>query len=246
MAAPTLLLDIIPKTAAFVKNLEFLGIICAFKEKHMPRNSVENIELVVRTIAQTSIDNEKYFTELDGVVGDGDFGISISSGFGAILAEWDNLDHSSGESLLVGCAKIISKNIGGTSGSLWRAAFRNAGKSISGKDTLTSEDVVTMFRSAAAGIMDRGGANLGDKTLLDALVPAADAFEETIKNGGNTQQAIDTAAKVAREQAEVSKAWVAKRGRASYTGERSKDTYDAGAVAVATMFENVATAWAEF
>ncbi|NES00663.1 MAG: DAK2 domain-containing protein [Symploca sp. SIO1B1] len=100
-----------------------------------------------------------------------------------------------------------------------------------------------MFRSAAAGIMDRGGANLGDKTLLDALVPAADAFEQTIKNGGNTQQSIDTAAKAAREQVEETKAWIAKRGRASYTGERSKDTYDAGAVAVATMFENVAAAW---
>ncbi|NEP09195.1 MAG: dihydroxyacetone kinase subunit L [Symploca sp. SIO2C1] len=210
----------------------------------MPQSSLENIELVVRTIAQTSIDNEKYFTELDGVVGDGDFGISLASGFSVILEQWDTLDHSSGESFLLGCAKIISRNIGGTSGSIWRAAFRNAGKSISGKEMLTSEDVVTMFRSVADGIMDRGGANLGDKTLLDALVPAVDAFEKTIKNGGNTQQAVDAAAKAAREQAEVSKAWVAKRGRASYTGERSKDTYDPGAVAVATMAENVATAWA--
>ncbi len=211
----------------------------------MPQSSLENIELVVRTIAQTSIDNEKYFTELDGVVGDGDFGISLASGFSVILEQWDTLDHSSGESFLLGCAKIISRNIGGTSGSIWRAAFRNAGKSISGKETLTGEDVVTMFRSVADGIMDRGGANLGDKTLLDALVPAVDTFEKTIKNGSNTQQAVDAAAKAAREQAEVSKAWVAKRGRASYTGERSKDTYDPGAVAVATMAENVATAWAK-
>ncbi|NEO52941.1 MAG: dihydroxyacetone kinase subunit L [Okeania sp. SIO3B5] len=212
----------------------------------MARSSLENIELVVRTIAQTSIDNEKYFTELDGVVGDGDFGTSLESGFGAILSQWDKIDRSSGESFLLGCAKIISRNIGGTSGSIWRAAFRSAGKSISDKEMLTAEDVVTMFRAAADGIMDRGGANLGDKTLLDALVPAADAFEQTIANGGNTQEAIDAAAKTAREQAEITKAWVAKRGRASYTGERSKDTYDAGAVAVAVMFENVATAWAKF
>ena len=74
----------------------------------------------------------------------------------------------------------------------------------------------------------------------------ADAFEQTINNGGNTQQAIDTAAKAAREQVEETKAWIAKRGRASYTGERSKDTYDAGAVAVAMMFENVAAAWEKF
>ncbi len=211
----------------------------------MARSSLENIELVVRTIAQTSIDNEKYFTELDGVVGDGDFGTSLESGFGAILSQWDQIDRSSAESFLLGCAKIISRNIGGTSGSIWRAAFRSAGKSISGKEMLNAEDVVTMFRAATDGIMDRGGANLGDKTLLDALVPGADAFEETIANGGNTQEAIDAAAKVAREQAEITKAWVAKRGRASYTGDRSKDTYDAGAVAVAVMLENVATAWAK-
>ena len=211
----------------------------------MARSSLENIELVVRSIAQTSIDNEKYFTELDGVVGDGDFGTSLESGFSAILSQWDKIDRSSGESFLLGCAKIISRNIGGTSGSIWRAAFRSAGKSISGKETLTGEDVVTMFRAAADAIMDRGGANLGDKTLLDALVPGADAFEQTIANGGNTQEAIDAGAKAAREQAEITKAWVAKRGRAAYTGDRSKDTYDAGAVAVAVMFENVATAWAK-
>ena len=206
----------------------------------MAGSSLEKIELVVRTIAQTSMDNEKYFTELDGVVGDGDFGTSLASGFGAILEQWDSLDRTTGESFLLGCAKIISRNIGGTSGSIWRAAFRSAGKSISGKETLTWEDVVTMFRNAAEGIMDRGGADLGDKTLLDALVPAVDAFEKEMKNGGNTQQAVDAAAKTAREQAEVSKAWIAKRGRAAYTGERSKDTYDAGAVAVAVMVENIA------
>ncbi|NER39398.1 MAG: dihydroxyacetone kinase subunit L [Oscillatoria sp. SIO1A7] len=211
----------------------------------MARSSLENIELVVRTIAQTSIDNEKYFTELDGVVGDGDFGTSLESGFSAILSQWDKIDRSSGESFLLGCAKIISRNIGGTSGSIWRAAFRSAGKSISGKEMLTAEDVVTMFSAAADGIMDRGGAKLGDKTLLDALVPGADAFEQAIANGGNTQEAIDAAAKTARSQVEITKAWVAKRGRASYTGDRSKDTYDAGAVAVAVMLENVATAWAK-
>lgn len=211
----------------------------------MARSGLENIELVVRAIAQTSIDNEKYFTELDGVVGDGDFGTSLESGFSAILSQWDDIDRSSSEGFLLGCAKIISRNIGGTSGSIWRAAFRCAGKSINGKEMLTAEDVVTMFRTAADGIMDRGGANLGDKTLLDALVPGADAFEQTIANGSNTQDAIDAAAKAAREQAEITKAWVAKRGRAAYTGDRSKDTYDAGAVAVAVMFENVATAWAK-
>ncbi len=208
----------------------------------MQRTSMDTMEFVIRTMADTVVANRKYFTELDGVVGDGDFGISLAAGFGAILERWDSIDRTSGETFLVGCAKIISANIGGTSGSIWRAAFRKAGKSISGKAELSAPDVVTMLRSAAEGIMDRGGASLGDKTLLDALVPATDAFEKSI-DGRDTKTALDEAARVAREQAEATKAWVAKRGRAAYTGERSKDTYDAGAVAIATIVEDLAKAW---
>lgn len=208
----------------------------------MQQTSMETMEFVVRTIADTVMTNEKYFTELDGVVGDGDFGISLATGFGAIVEQWDSIDRTSGETFLIGCAKIISSNIGGTSGSIWRAAFRKAGKSAGDKHELSAADVVAMLRSSAAGIAERGGAELGDKTLLDALVPATDAFEQGIIDG-DTKHALSQAARVAREQAEVSKAWIAKRGRASYTGERSKDTYDAGAVAIATIAEDLAKRW---
>ena len=209
----------------------------------MQQTSMDTIEFVVRTIADTVMANEKYFTELDGVVGDGDFGISLAAGFSAIVEKWDSIDRTSGETFLVGCAKIISSNIGGTSGSIWRAAFRKAGKSAGDKSELSAADVVAMLRSSAAGIAERGGAELGDKTLLDALVPATDAFEKAIA-AGDTTSALSEAARAAREQAEVSKAWIAKRGRASYTGERSKDTYDAGAVAIATIAEDLAKEWA--
>lgn len=205
--------------------------------------AIEGIEKIVRVIAQTAIENERYFSELDGVVADGDFGSSLSKGFTAIMDQWDSIDRSSGEKFLVGCAKIISNNIGGVSGSIWRAAFRQAGKSIGDKEELGPEDAVAALRAAAAGIMDRGGAELGDKTLLDALVPAVDAFEEKIQSGSSAKEALDHAAEVARTQSEVTKAWIAKRGRASYCGERSMDTYDPGAVAIATIAENLARDW---
>ncbi len=209
----------------------------------MKEPAIEGIEKIVRVIAQTAIENEHYFSELDGVVADGDFGSSLSKGFTAIMEQWDSIDRSSGEKFLVGCAKIISNNIGGVSGSIWRAAFRQAGKSINDKKELGPEDAVAALRASAEGIMDRGGAELGDKTLLDALVPAVDAFEEKVQSGKSVKEALDHAAQVARTQSEVTKAWIAKRGRASYTGERSMDTYDPGAVAIATMAENLARDW---
>jgi dihydroxyacetone kinase/dihydroxyacetone kinase-like protein len=89
----------------------------------------------------------------------------------------------------------------------------------------------------------RGQSDLGDKTLLDAFIPALDEFEGVIKDGGTTQEALDAAAVKARAQTEVIKPWIAKRGRAAYTGERSCDTYDAGSIAVATMAERLADSW---
>jgi dihydroxyacetone kinase-like protein len=110
---------------------------------------------------------------------------------------------------------------------------------------ITGDDVIAMFRSAIEGIKKRGMTDLGDKTLLDALVPAIDKLEQALKEGKSSTIAIEEAAVVARECAEATRPMLAKRGRASYTGERSIGTLDAGAVAIAVMFENLSKAWQE-
>ena len=102
-----------------------------------------------------------------------------------------------------------------------------------------------MLRAAIDGIKARGKSDVGDKTLLDALVPAVDAIEERVTNGESAAAALKAAALVAREQAEATRGMLAKRGRAAYTGERSIGTLDAGAVAVAVMFEALADEWAK-
>ena len=99
-----------------------------------------------------------------------------------------------------------------------------------------------MLRAAIGGIMARGKSDVGDKTLLDALVPAVDTLEERIGAGDDAAAALRAAAVVARERAEATRSMQAMRGRASYTGERSIGTLDAGAVAVAVMFEALAQA----
>jgi phosphoenolpyruvate---glycerone phosphotransferase subunit DhaL len=118
-----------------------------------------------------------------------------------------------------------------------------AGAVAADKTTLTSGDALAMLRAAIEGIKTRGKSDLGDKTLLDALEPAVDELEKALGEGDEASAAIRRAATTAREEAEATKTMLAKRGRASYTGERSIGTLDAGAIAVAVMFEQVADAW---
>ena len=200
-------------------------------------------ELVVRTIAQTAVDNETYFCELDAVVGDGDFGYSLARGFEIVVSGWEAMEYSDISGLLKKTAITLTKRIGGTSGPIWGTAFLRAGGSLADKAQPTGEDVIAAFRAAIDGIKQRGNTDLGDKTLLDALVPAVDVLEAELPSGA--AQAIEKAAVQARESAEATKGMLAQRGRASYTGERSRDSVDAGAVGIAVMFEAVSKAWQE-
>ena len=207
-------------------------------------DSFDQVNLVVRTIAQTAVDNEKYFGDLDAVVGDGDFGYSMARGFEQVLAGFDDFDRSDVGTFLKKVAVTITGRIGGTSGPIWGTAFLRAGTVAGDRTTLAPDDVIAMLRAAVAGIMQRGQAELGDKTLLDALVPATDALERELDAGNGSTAAIQAASAAAREAAEATKDMVARRGRAAYTGERSRGSVDAGATAVAVMLERISAAWA--
>jgi len=208
------------------------------------RSAQENVDLVVRTIAQTAVDNEKYFGELDAVVGDGDFGYSMARGFEIVLSDWDSFDRTDMGTFLKKIAVVITSRVGGTSGPIWGTALLRAGAVAGDKAELTADDAIAMLRASIEGIKKRGNSGLGDKTLLDALEPAVDELEKSLGAGDDAAVAIQKAAVVARERAEATREMLAKRGRASYTGERSIGTLDAGAIAVAVMFEQVADAWA--
>jgi dihydroxyacetone kinase-like protein len=200
-------------------------------------------ELVVRTIAQTAVDNETYFCELDAVVGDGDFGYSLARGFEIVLSDWDDLGYDDIGGLLKKTALILTKRIGGTSGPIWGTAFLRAGVTLTPTPEPNNAEVIAGLRAAIDGIKQRGDTDLGDKTLLDALVPAVDELEKALDEGA--PDALPRAAAIAREAAENTKGMLAQRGRAAYTGERSRESVDAGAVGIAVMFENVSKAWQE-
>jgi dihydroxyacetone kinase len=143
---------------------------------------------------------------------------------------------------------VIASRVGGTSGPLWGTAFMRAGAAAADGTVLSPEDVIALLRAAVKGIQDRGGASLGDKTLLDALVPAIDRLEADLgaapTDGG--VEALANMAQTAQQCAEATSKLIAKRGRASYTGERSVGSPDAGAVAIAVIITSVSGAWRSF
>lgn len=205
--------------------------------------SITDVEFVVRQLSETIVANEKYFGELDAVVGDGDFGYSLARGFEIVLAQWDDFDRSDPGVFLTKIATTVSGRIGGTSGPIWGTALLRCGVQLKGHPEIEGADVVRALRAAIDGIKARGQAELGDKTLLDALVPLTDALEAEIAAGHKGAEVMAAVAVVARQSAEATKPMQARRGRAAYTGERSIGSVDAGAMAIAVLAEALAEAW---
>ncbi|MGY4654390.1 dihydroxyacetone kinase subunit DhaL [Mycobacterium sp. URHB0021] len=202
-----------------------------------------DVERTVRVIAETVVANEKYFGDLDAVVGDGDFGYSMARGFEIVLSDWDGFDRTDISTFLKKVAVVITSRIGGTSGPIWGTGFLRAASTAAGANSLEAEQIAAMLRAAVEGIKARGSAELGDKTLLDALIPVTDMLEERAKAGSTAGETLQAAAATARSAAEATRPMVAKKGRAAYTGERSVGTLDAGAVAVAVLIEALADQW---
>jgi dihydroxyacetone kinase phosphoprotein-dependent L subunit len=215
----------------------------------MAQPALDDLDLVLKTMANTIVDNAEYFAQLDSVVGDGDFGFSLRNGFEVVQSDLDAFDHSSVGAVLKKIGLTISGKVGGVSGPIWGTAFLRAGITAGDKTELTPEDVIAMLRASIEGIKQRGQSDLGDKTLLDALVPAVDSLEASIADpamrGDHGVAAIQKAADVAVKAAEDTAPMIAKRGRAAYTGERSIGSVDAGATAIGVILQAISAAWRE-
>jgi phosphoenolpyruvate---glycerone phosphotransferase subunit DhaL len=198
--------------------------------------NILQVEGVLRTIARVSLENEKYFCDLDAEMGDADFGKSIGDGFRAVLAELSSIDRTDIGSFLIKVGSIFASHAGGTSGPIWGTAFLRAGLKAKGKTELTTADVVQMGQASIQGMMARAGAQPGDKTLLDAIIPALAKVEELSRDGqSDFKAAFQAASQAAAAAVEGTRQWPAKRGRQSYAGDRTIGTLDPGIVAVAMM-----------
>ena len=164
----------------------------------MSTDALSRAELVVRTIAQTAVDNETYFCELDAVAGDGDFGYSLARGFEVVLSDWDSMEYGDVSGLLKKTAIVLTKKIGGTTGPIWGTAFLRTGGALGDIPEPNGEQLIAAMRAGIEGIKQRGNADLGDKTLLDALVPFTDRLEQELENGASSTDALRAAATTAR------------------------------------------------
>ena len=215
----------------------------------MAQPALDDLDLVLRTMANTIVDNAEYFAQLDSVVGDGDFGFSLRNGFEVVKSDLDTFDHASIGAVLKKIGLVISGKVGGVSGPIWGTAFLRAGVAAGDRTELTPEELIAMLRAAIGGIKQRGESDLGDKTLLDALVPAVDSLEASFADPATRADhgvaALQKAADVAVKAAEDTAPMIAKRGRAAYTGERSIGSVDAGATAIGVILQAISAAWRE-
>ena len=211
----------------------------------MAKLTKEQVQTIVKTMAETAFENRQYFSDLDAVMGDGDFGESLAIGFQDVMSKWDTFDKSSIGSLLLGVTTAITSSTGGCSGAVWGTLFMRTGMAFNGKQEITLAEAADGLAKAIDGISKRGGAVLGDKTLLDALEVIRASLAQSAEDDDDLNTALDKAAQKAVMCKEETKDWIAKRGRQFFTGERSIGTYDPGIVAIGIMATNIANALKE-
>ena len=185
-----------------------------------------------KNAAEAIVNKSQYLSELD-MIGDADFGTNISSGFEKILVSLSELDDPDIGNILSTAGQVFVFEIGSTIGGLVGRGFQAAGKQLRGKRELNAREFAEFLEIMLQTIQQVGGAKLGDKTLLDALIPAVTAAKAAAESGVTSiQRILKVAAKAAEEGANNTASMVAKIGRASYLGERSRGTVDPGAMFV--------------
>ena len=211
--------------------------------------TLQNMMYIVDKMSEVIIKNEVPFCELDSHAGDGDFGMSVAKGFKQLKREWKNI--ISHKNLNIGeflneCSMVIMEHCGGASGPIWGSAFRSAGKSIGNKKEINIKDFADMMKASVKGIQSTGersfgrGAVVGDKTLVDALIPCANSWETSAKNNDSFKEAFVKGAKEAVKGAKSTEQIVARMGRAGTVGERSLGYPDAGAYGIGVIFTEIA------
>ena len=190
----------------------------------------------IAKIADSIIANKEFLTELDREIGDADHGINMARGFTEVLAVLPKDSDNIGELLKKTGMTLLSK-VGGASGPLYGTAYMQAGKVCAGKTSLTPEDGKAIFEAVIAGIQKRGKAVKGEKTMLDSIIPASEAYAAAIDSGASVGEALDAMCKAAEEGMEFTKTIIATKGRASYLGERSIGHQDPGATSATYTLE---------
>ncbi len=197
----------------------------------------------ITTSAERIEEQKAYLTRLDSDIGDADHGINMSRGFRFAMEKLaaSPPDDISGALNSVGMT-MVSK-VGGASGPLYGTMFIDMGKAAAGKETISTAEWAEILGAGLAGIQRRGKAEPGEKTMVDALLPAIEALERAASAGAPLDQALADSAEAARQGMEATIPLVARKGRASYLGERSAGHQDPGATSSHLLLQAAADTW---
>ena len=201
----------------------------------------EMVLKIVRKIGERITAQKDFLTELDNVIGDGDHGINMARGFGALEKKAPALEGKDIGTILKTAGMTLVSTVGGASGPLYGTAFMKAGGVLAGKKQMDIRDFIMALESAIDGVMARGRSTTGEKTMLDAMVPAKKAIAEELKATGDAVKALEAGVAAAKEGVEYTKTIIATKGRASYLGDRSIGHQDPGATSFTVMLETIAS-----
>lgn len=208
----------------------------------MAINGLQIIE-ILNKISEVMDENKLYLSELDASIGDGDHGLNMSKGFQAVKEKIKDEDGSNIADILKKSGMALVSNVGGASGPLYGTAFMKAAVPVNGKESVDINDFEKMLEEALAGIKMRGKGEKEEKTMIDAIEPAIEALKESIEKEVDVVEALMNMKEAALKGVEHTKEIVAKKGRASYLGERSIGHQDAGATSsyyiLNTIYEEI-------
>jgi len=220
----------------------------AESEKASGRMSLGHDDVVrwIRAFAAEVSANKEQLTQLDAAVGDGDHGINMDRGMSAVLAKLDAATEKQDiGALLKTVGMTLVSTVGGAGGPLYGTLFLQMGTAVSGKDQLDPDDWAAALEAGIAGVQARGKAEPGDKTMIDALIPGRDALKSALAEGASFEDALRQSADAAGQGMRDTIPLVARKGRASYLGERSAGHQDPGATSSHLLLEAAAETWSE-
>jgi len=197
----------------------------------VPRVAVSSAEVAdwIRAFTAAVAENKDYLTELDSAIGDADHGINMNRGMQAVVGKLDAGPQPDIGAQLKTVGMTLVSTVGGASGPLYGTLFLQMGSSAAGKTELSVQDWADALTAGVTGVRNRGKAEPGDKTMIDALTPALDALSAAIADGATFDDALQRSAAAAHSGMEATIPLVARKGRASYLGERSANHQDPGA-----------------
>jgi dihydroxyacetone kinase-like protein len=197
----------------------------------------KSIYSYIEAMRDIVVENKDFLTQLDAEIGDADHGTNMARGFNTVMSKISENDTDLKDVLKrVGMGLVSS--VGGASGPLYGTMFLKASNAIK-DDNVDQVVLCEMFKAALDGVKERGKATKGEKTIIDAMEPAYDAFVKVISSGGSLKQALEEAVKAAEEGVEYTKTIIATKGRASYLGERSIGHQDPGATSFTLLLKSV-------